>query len=407
MNEISLIMALAGVIFAGSLIRSFIFNGRSDKAKEEKPQTKSEKTGEKSISELTMEIKITPELKESIQRIQELNEKILLEYGKMPKALFHDATASEETPTPHGGFPVPDDLTKRWNGNLSDSEEWSIPVRPPHAACNWEDIKEFYPGLREAKYLRLSQLEKGEIIVRILPAAPSGMFERQINPAYTTHRLHYIKQGEAIPCNKVLQKDGTFKGSCSICDEYSNLWRRAEATKCLQGKEKLKTAARNLKPIQRYYFNVMEWDVKSQSYGKPKVLSVSPLLFNIIQKAREEAKKESWRSGDRDLLSSRNLGMDLHIKMVRLDRGFIDYSRSTCVGPSFDLTKKFTDQQLREKFACMYDLCRLHNFRTEDELHEIALSYRRENALKHDHSKKQSTVSTKVEEDFIQRLTKL
>lgn len=130
----------------------------------------------------------------------------------------------------------------------------------------------------------------GAVIMRILAPAPAGTFGRDKNPLFQYTRVHKVN-GRNVHCLKELSRDSKgklrFVGDCPICDYYSWLWQESEK-KDPDEAAKLQSQARLIKPIERYYYNVIvrkETDPKTgenrENVG-PKILAVGKTLHSII-----------------------------------------------------------------------------------------------------------------------------
>lgn len=125
---------------------------------------------------------------------------------------------------------------------------------------------------------------KGSVILRILPPAPDGMFGREKNPFYQWTRIHKVN-GKSLhdPREKV---NGRWVGENPIGDYLKWLWKESEQAKP-EERDRMQKLYRELKPIERYYFNVIvraetddNGNVK-KNVG-PKILSVGKTVYEII-----------------------------------------------------------------------------------------------------------------------------
>lgn len=125
---------------------------------------------------------------------------------------------------------------------------------------------------------------KGSVVLRILPPAPSGMFGKEKNPFYQWTRIHKVN-GKSLhdPREKV---NGKWVGENPIGDYLKNLWKESEQAPP-EERDRMQRLYRELKPIERYYFNVIvraETDDNGnikKNVG-PKILSVGKTVFEII-----------------------------------------------------------------------------------------------------------------------------
>lgn len=125
---------------------------------------------------------------------------------------------------------------------------------------------------------------KGNVILRILPPAPDGMFGRDKNPFYQWTRIHKVN-GKSLhdPREK---SGGKWVGENPIGDYLKWLWKESEQAKP-EERDRMQRLYRELKPIERYYFNVI---VRSETDENgnvkknvgPKILSVGKTVYEII-----------------------------------------------------------------------------------------------------------------------------
>jgi len=126
---------------------------------------------------------------------------------------------------------------------------------------------------------------KGSVVMRILPPAPKGMFDRDENPFYQATRIHKVN-GKSLhdPRTKV---NGRWVGENPIGDYLKWLWKESEKQSSSEERDKMQRTYRQLKPIERYYFNVIvraETD-ESGNVNKnvgPKILSVGKTVFEAV-----------------------------------------------------------------------------------------------------------------------------
>lgn len=115
----------------------------------------------------------------------------------------------------------------------------------------------------------------GVVTVRILPALPDQKFFYQ---ATRTHKLN----DRNIHCPRVLQA-GKWVGKCPICEYYSYLYQQSD--KGASDAEALIAEARSIKPVERYYYNVIVRDNAETGQGEkdgPLILSVGKIIHTKI-----------------------------------------------------------------------------------------------------------------------------
>jgi hypothetical protein len=125
----------------------------------------------------------------------------------------------------------------------------------------------------------------GVVLVRLLGPAMPGMFNRKSSPFFQATRIHRVN-GKSLHCLKSLEGD-KWEGECPICRYYNWLWKESESKDPTEA-ARLQAAARAIKPIERYYYNVIvrkEVDEKTGEVREnvgPKILSVGKTLHKRI-----------------------------------------------------------------------------------------------------------------------------
>lgn len=125
---------------------------------------------------------------------------------------------------------------------------------------------------------------KGSVVLRILPPAPDGMFNNAKNPFFQATRIHKVN-GKSLhdPRSKI---NGKWVGQNPIGDYLRWLWKESEQAAPAE-KDRMQRLYRELKPIERYYYNVIvrtETDDNGgvkQNVG-PKILSVGKTVHEAI-----------------------------------------------------------------------------------------------------------------------------
>ena len=129
--------------------------------------------------------------------------------------------------------------------------------------------------------------QTGSVSVRILPPVKGGKL-------FQYNRTHKIN-GRSIHCPRPLV-NGKWERNvpCPICEYYSSLWKQIEKIEKQHGKdcpesEPFKEEARELKPVERYYYNAvvrsMVVDGKELKNVGPRILSVGKILHTMIIRA--------------------------------------------------------------------------------------------------------------------------
>ena len=123
--------------------------------------------------------------------------------------------------------------------------------------------------------------------MRLLPPAAKGMFGREKNPFYVPSRVHHLN-GRYSHCLKTLV-DKKWQGDCPVCRYYNWLWKESER-QSPDAAVQTQNKARAIKPIDRYYYNVM---VRQQINNKtqeietnvgPKIWATGKTLHGTILK---------------------------------------------------------------------------------------------------------------------------
>lgn len=158
--------------------------------------------------------------------------------------------------------------SKRWSiGNnyivvSYDCAEIEAPINP----VTWQNIKsdlKYKETIKQPDRDDFFIPEDGNNTVRLLP--PLNSF------SYASSRQHYYTSDDgsrvATQCGKKLE-DGKWVGECPICDHHNKIWKEYGSAP-LAKKESVAKSARAIKPIERYYYNVLvDNKVKIFSCGK-------------------------------------------------------------------------------------------------------------------------------------------
>lgn len=145
------------------------------------------------------------------------------------------------------------------------------------------------------KFVRLPERD-GYTLMRILPRKKGSKF-------YVGTRVHTLNdpsqrdnfgkpRKRTFHCPKTLvqtEKGPRWQGECIICKYYTDLWQKSEG---LSGKaqEDLQNQARNIKPVERYYYNVIVRSEKDkegvvQKNVGPKIYSCGKTVHAKIMRA--------------------------------------------------------------------------------------------------------------------------
>lgn len=175
------------------------------------------------------------------------------------------------------------------------------------------------------QFVPISDIKSGEsLTVRILPPVKGGKL-------FQYNRIHTINNRK-INCPRPLVNGKWDRNvPCPICDYYNSLWQqsdRAENEGNKKEAERLRTEARSIKPIERYYYNALVRKMMVNGEAKtnvgPRILSVGKVLHQmIIRHIVSEDPQE--RLGD---ITHVKTGYDFIIrKEMRSD--YPNYDRST------------------------------------------------------------------------------
>jgi hypothetical protein len=238
------------------------------------------------------------------------------------------------------------------------------------------------------KFVRMPE-GKGSVTLRILPPAPSGAFGRDKSPFFQWTRIHKVN-GKSLHDPRV-KVDGRWVGKNPIGDYLKWLWKESE-TKPQKEKEEMQNSYREMKPIERYYYNVIvrsERDENgnvAQNVG-PKILSVGKTVHEIILRGivgDEEMNIDGY--GD---VTDFKTGRDFKLmKSIRKsgENTYPSYEASCFVDPS----PAGTPEECEEWMKNLHDLSALRVLKTPEELENelaIHLGYKQEDTDGFDPSK--------------------
>jgi len=115
----------------------------------------------------------------------------------------------------------------------------------------------------------------GSVRFRFLSPKPKGQF-------YYTHRIHRYKSGQSfsnVICLKERDKTAKYFGECPLCEIGGALWKDHDIH-VLEGSregEPLKNLYVQFKPVERFYYNVYEYDSQ-----QVKIFSAAKGLHSLI-----------------------------------------------------------------------------------------------------------------------------
>lgn len=125
---------------------------------------------------------------------------------------------------------------------------------------------------------------KGSVVMRLLPPAPKGAFGRDDNPFYLVTALHRVNGKSLHDIREYV--NGKWVGRNPICEYMRHLWKESEQAAPAEAEQK-RNLYRQIKPIERYYYNVIVREERAEdgtvkkNVG-PKILSVGKTVHEII-----------------------------------------------------------------------------------------------------------------------------
>jgi hypothetical protein len=225
-----------------------------------------------------------------------------------------------------------------------------------------------------AKFVRMPERE-GFVLMRFLPRKKGT----KLFCATRTHTLTnpVTRQKRAYHCPKELsqtERNGKmvpqWKGDCIICKYYSDLWQKSEG---LSGKEAeaLQNKARDIKPVERYYYNVIVRQEKDPKTGEvhknvgPKIYSCGKQVHAKIMRAIV-GDKDAGEAPLGDITHPVN-GRDFKVVKKITKSGNREF-------PNYDFSKfepespAGSSEDLDKWLENIHDLQSLRKVKTEDEL---------------------------------------
>ena len=212
----------------------------------------------------------------------------------------------------------------------------------------------------------------GFVVIRLLPKIKG-------KGLWCSTRIHGIN-GKNFHCLRELTTDGSKSywkstsngGECPICVAYNGLWEQIKKTDNSSERAKLEARARAIKPVERYYWNVIvrsEVDPKTQEVKKnvgPKILSIGKTVHGMILesiKGNEMMGKEPL--GD---VTDPRKGRDFKImkKVVKGGGGaeYPNYDQSLFLDPS----PTGSTEDLKTWLTSIHDLQALRKLSNADEI---------------------------------------
>lgn len=125
---------------------------------------------------------------------------------------------------------------------------------------------------------------KGSVVMRLLPPAPKGAFGRDESPFYLVTALHRVNGKSLHDIRDYV--NGKWVGRNPITEYMRTLWKESEQAAPDEAERK-RNLYRQIKPVERYYYNVIVREERSEdgtvkkNVG-PKILSVGKTVHEII-----------------------------------------------------------------------------------------------------------------------------
>ena len=204
--------------------------------------------------------------------------------------------------------------------------------------------------------------QTGSVAARILPPVKGGRLFQ-----YT--RIHMIN-GRKVHCPRPLI-NGKWDRSvyCPICEYYALLWRKADKLdeQGLKAEaDKLKDEARQIKPIERYYYNAIARKLVVEGVEKlnqgPRILSIGKILHKMIVRAIVGDENEAALG---DITNIRS-GYDFIVRK-EMNGEYPKYDRSSFAREPSPLG---TPDEIKIFVANLHDLTKLRTLKTTEELEE-------------------------------------
>ena len=208
---------------------------------------------------------------------------------------------------------------------------------------------------RSEKYLQLPKGE-GSVTIRLLPGVKPN--SKGLVVPYASTRLHYINgRGYHCLCEK---HDGKWvnDGSCPICNVYNWLYKQVRGADNKDFADALVKKARDIKPIERHYYNCIVREEYDESGEKntdvgPKIASFGKSQHSRILRAvlGDTKLKEKPIGNVFHPATGRDFKINKEIR--KSDQGdFPNYDSSKFL----DESVAGTDQQIKGWLENLYDL---------------------------------------------------
>lgn len=222
------------------------------------------------------------------------------------------------------------------------------------------------------KFVRLPERD-GYTLLRILPRRKGQQF-------YCITRVHTLNNPRnnnkrTYHCPRTLSKNANGKeqwqGDCIICKYYNDLWQKSDQMPSGKAQEDLRNQARAIKPVERYYYNVIVRSEKDKDGNQRK--NVGPKIYSCGKTVHSKILRAILgdpEAGEKELgdVTHPKDGRDFRVvKKVVKGGGGAEY-------PNYD-NSKFEDpspagspDEIRNWIETMYDLQSLRVLKTPEEL---------------------------------------
>ena len=223
-------------------------------------------------------------------------------------------------------------------------------------------------------YVRLPQ-EEGFVLVRFLPGKKGQKFfwaETRTHSLTNPSIADPMFRRRTFHCrNTRIEGTKKYSGDCIICKYYQKLWRDSDAARSEKEKEELQSAARAIKPTERYYYNCIVRSEKDFNSGEtkknvgPKIYSCGVQVYGkIVRSITGDEKLGEPRLGD---VTHPKTGRDFRIVKKIKASGTRDF-------PNYDLSKfeessvVGTADEFRQWMDNLHDLQALRVIKSNEEL---------------------------------------
>lgn len=202
---------------------------------------------------------------------------------------------------------------------------------------------------------------EGSITIRILPP------RKGLELPFCASRTHKLNQ-KNFHCLQTMV-NGKWVGNCPICSYYKYLWRESDSVGEDQAKE-LQAEARMIKPVERYYYNVIVRKVTDkngnvQNNVGPKIYSCGKQVHSkIIRAMCGDPSLDEEELGD---VTDLAIGRDFKIikKMTKSGNdAFPSYTESKFLG----ISTAGTEDEISEWLENLHDLEALRQTKSVDDL---------------------------------------